>query len=63
MTNTLKFGMIFYFNDWAVSAGFIPPVLTIMALTVGITLFGMVLFLIMGKKFRRATMGSKVHEL
>ncbi|KUJ17087.1 MFS general substrate transporter [Mollisia scopiformis] len=61
--NTFGFGMIFYFNDWAVSAGFIPPVLTIMALAVGITLIGMVLFLAMGKRFRRATMGSKVHEL
>lgn len=55
--------MIFFYNDWAVSAGFIPPVMTIMALAVGITLIGMVLFLFMGKRFRRATMGSKVHEL
>lgn len=55
--------MIFFYNDWAVSAGFIPPVMTIMALAVGITLIGMALFLLMGKRFRRATMGSKIHEL
>lgn len=61
--NTFGFGMIFFYNNWAVSAGFIPPVMTSMALAVGITLIGMVLFLFMGKKFRRATMGSKVHEL
>lgn len=63
MIEETQFGIIFYFNNWAVSAGFIPPVLTIMALAVGITVAGMVLFLVMEKRFRRMTMGSVVHEL
>lgn len=54
--------MIFYFNDWAVRAGYIPPFLTIMALAVGFTTIGMVVFMIWGKQFRRLTMGAKVHS-
>ncbi|PMD47530.1 MFS general substrate transporter [Hyaloscypha variabilis F] len=61
--NSFGFGMIFYFNDWAAKDGFIPPVMTMMALTVGFTVIGMVVFMIWGKKFRRATMHSKLHTL
>lgn len=61
--NTFGFGLIFYYNDWAVRAGFIPPVMTIMALAVGFTTIGMVVFLVAGKSFRRRTAGSKVHSL
>jgi len=55
--------MIFFFNDWAVSAGFIPPVMTLMAITVGITTIGTVVFSIWGKQFRRMTMNSKLHSI
>ncbi|TVY65660.1 Protein HOL1 [Lachnellula suecica] len=61
--NTFGFGLIFFFNDWAVSDGFIPPVLTIMALSVGSTVVGMVVFLRWGKSFRRRTAGSRLHDL
>jgi hypothetical protein len=55
--------MIFFFNDWAVKNGFIPPVLTLMALAVGFTTVGMVIFMRWGKFFRRQTMASKLHSL
>jgi hypothetical protein len=55
--------MIFFFNDWAVKNGFIPPVMTLMALAVGLTTIGLVIFLKWGKVFRRQTMDSKLHSL
>jgi hypothetical protein len=55
--------MIFYYNDWAVKQGFIPPVMTWMALAVGVTTIGMVVFMIWGKNFRRMTKDSKLHSL
>lgn len=55
--------MIFFFNDWAVKNGFIPPVLTLMALAVGFTAIGMIIFLRWGKFFRLQTMDSKLHSL
>ncbi|KAH8655981.1 major facilitator superfamily domain-containing protein [Tricladium varicosporioides] len=61
--NTFGFGMIFYFNDWAIRSGFIPPVMTLMALAVGICTIGTAVFLIWGKQFRRTTQGSKLHLL
>jgi len=61
--NTFGFGMIFFFNDWAVKNGFIPPVMTLMALAAGFTTLGMVVFLKWGKNFRRMTMNSKLHSL
>jgi hypothetical protein len=61
--NTFGFGMIFFFNDWAVRSGFIPPVMTLMALAVGITTLGMVVFLKWGKACRRMTAGSALHSL
>ncbi|CAM1508575.1 Fc.00g054230.m01.CDS01 [Cosmosporella sp. VM-42] len=36
--NTFGFGMTYFINDWAVSDGFIPPVMLLMAMTAGITL-------------------------
>lgn len=62
-TDRKQFGMIFYYNDWAAKNGFIPPLVTMMALTVGFTVIGMVVFIIWGKSFRRATMNSKLHTL
>lgn len=61
--NTFGFGMIFFFNDWAVRSGFKPPVLTLMALAVGFSAIGTVVFLKWGKAFRRMTAGSKLHQL
>jgi hypothetical protein len=62
-TDTSQFGMIFYFNDWAARAGYIPPIMTLMALAVGFATIGTVVFLKWGKTFRRMTMNSKLHEL
>jgi hypothetical protein len=56
--NTFGFGMIFFFNDWAVKNGFIPPVMTLMALAASFTTLGMVVFLKWGKNFHRMTMNS-----
>ncbi|RDL35796.1 uncharacterized protein BP5553_06408 [Venustampulla echinocandica] len=61
--NTFGFGMIFFFNDWAVRAGFIPPVMTLMALCVGFTLIGTIVFLKWGKSLRLRTRDSKLHSL
>jgi hypothetical protein len=58
-----KFGMIFYFIDWAVKDGFIPPVMTIVTLTVGFSTIGAAVFIRWGKQFRRRTMGLKLHLL
>lgn len=55
--------MIFYFNDWAAEQGFLAPVLTLMALTVGFTLLGLGLFVPFGKTFRGWTKDSKLHGL
>jgi hypothetical protein len=43
--------MIFFYNDWAASDGFIPPLMTSMALGVGITVIGMCVFIPFGKTF------------
>lgn len=57
-----QFGMTYYYNDWAASAGFTPPLLMIMALTVGFSLVGTVLLPYFGKSLRRFTRTSKVHS-
>jgi hypothetical protein len=53
--------MTYYYNDWSTSAGFTPPLITIMALTVGFSLVGTVLLPYFGKSLRRITRASKVH--
>lgn len=58
-----QFGMTYYMNDWATKSGYIPPVMLLLAMNVGITLFGMVVFMFFGKTFRRWTKDSKVHSL
>jgi len=55
--------MIFYFNDWAAERGYLGPILTLMALTVGTSILGLVVFIRFGKQFRRMTKGSKLHSL
>ncbi|KAJ5052361.1 uncharacterized protein L3040_002112 [Drepanopeziza brunnea f. sp. 'multigermtubi'] len=57
------FGMIFFYNDWAASAGFIPPLMMSMALGVGITVIGMCIFIPYGKSFRRRTISSSLQFL
>ncbi|KAI1876764.1 uncharacterized protein JN550_000836 [Neoarthrinium moseri] len=61
--NTFGFGMIFYFNDWAAKDGFLGPILTLMALTVGFSILGLAVFIPFGKKFRCMTKDSKLHSL
>ncbi|EKD18685.1 dihydropyrimidinase [Drepanopeziza brunnea f. sp. 'multigermtubi' MB_m1] len=58
-----RFGMIFFYNDWAASAGFIPPLMMSMALGVGITVIGMCIFIPYGKSFRRRTISSSLQFL
>lgn len=55
--------MVFFFNDWAARQGFIAPVLTLMAITVGLSFIGLAVFVPFGKKFRRATKNSSLHML
>lgn len=55
--------MVFFFNDWAARQGYIAPVLTLMAATVGLSVLGLAIFIPYGKKFRRATMNSSLHSL
>lgn len=55
--------MIFFVNDFAVTSGFVAPILTLMALCVGFTVIGLVIFLKWGKQFRRWTKDSKLHML
>ncbi|KAK8042423.1 MFS general substrate transporter [Apiospora phragmitis] len=61
--NTFGFGMIFFFNDWAATGGYLAPVLTLMAITVGFCVIGLAVFIPSGKKFRRMTKDSKLHAL
>ncbi|PQE14259.1 MFS transporter protein [Rutstroemia sp. NJR-2017a BVV2] len=61
--NTYGFGMIFFFNNWTVSSGYIKPIMTSMAQCVGITTVGMLIFMRWGKNFRRMTRDSKLHNL
>lgn len=55
--------MIFFFNDWAATGGYLGPVLTLMAITVGISVIGLAVFIPFGKKFRHMTKDSKLHFL
>ena len=57
----MQFGMTYYMNNWATRSGFIPPVMLLMAMTVGITLIGMIILLRYGKACRRWTKDSEVH--
>ncbi|KAL5387000.1 hypothetical protein PMIN02_008276 [Paraphaeosphaeria minitans] len=61
--NTFGFGMTYYMNDWATNSGYISPVMLLLAMNVGITLLGMVVFMFFGKTFRRWTKDSKIHSL
>ena len=54
--------MTYFVNDWAITDGFVPPVMLLMAMTAGITLVGMVALIFFGKSCRRLTRNSKVHS-
>jgi len=54
--------MTYYINDWAIKSGFIPPLMLLMAMTVGFSLIGMVLLMFFGKTTRRWTRNAKVHD-
>jgi MFS family permease len=60
--NTFGFGMTYYMPGWAVADGFVPPVMMIMAMTVGISIIGVVAFMFFGKSCRRLTRNSKIHS-
>lgn len=62
LSNITQFGMTYYYNDWVVTSGFTPPLMMIMALTVGFSLVGTILFPYFGKSLRRWTRASKVHS-
>lgn len=55
--------MIFYLNDWAAEDGYLPPILMLMALTVGFSLLGLAVFIPFGKRFRHWTKDSALHAL
>ena len=61
--NDDQFGMTYYINDWIVRDGFIPPTGLLIGLTIALTLVGMVILMIWGKKMRRWTKNSKYHQL
>ena len=50
--NTFRFGMTYYIPNWAIANGFIPPIMMIMGMTVGISLVGVVGFMFFGKSCR-----------
>ena len=59
----MQFGMTYYINNWAADDGFIPPLLSLMAMAVGFSLTGVVFFMFFGKELRRCSRNSKVHSL
>lgn len=59
----LKFGMVFYYTDWTEEHGFVAPVLSLMAITVGFSVLGLAIFIPYGKRFRIATKDSTLHVL
>lgn len=61
--NTFGFGMVFFYNDWCARQGYIAPLLTLMAVSVGLALVGLAVFIPFGKKLRHATKNSALHAL
>jgi hypothetical protein len=54
--------MTYFINDWAVKSGFIPPILLLMAMTVGFGLIGGILLYFYGKTMRRWSRNAKIHS-
>lgn len=55
--------MVFFYTDWTEEHGFIAPVLSLMAITVGFSVLGLAIFIPYGKRFRIATKDSTLHVL
>lgn len=51
-----------FLNDWIVEIGYVGPLMTIAALSLGCMLFGGVLLYLYGKKLRGWSAGSSVHN-
>lgn len=60
--NVWGYGFSKFITPWTVKAGYIPPIMTNMALLVLWCSFG-ILFWYMGKTFRKWTRNSKVHSM
>jgi hypothetical protein len=57
-----QFGMTYFINDWAVKNGFIPPLMLLMAMTVGFSLIGGIFLYFYGKTMRRWSRNAKIHS-
>ncbi|KAF1813623.1 MFS general substrate transporter [Eremomyces bilateralis CBS 781.70] len=60
--NVWGYGFSRFITPWSMEVGFIPPIMTNMALTAFFTLCG-VIFFFYGKTFRRWSKNSKVHRM
>jgi hypothetical protein len=54
--------MTYWLNDWVVSAGYIEPLMILMAVTVAFSVIGIAVMMKYGKTFRRWTRNSKLHS-
>jgi hypothetical protein len=54
--------MTYFIEGWAEEKGWVEPIMTLAALGVGIPAIGAVIFWFYGKKMRRWTRNSKVHD-
>lgn len=61
--NMFALGMSYYVNNWVIAHGFLPPVMTLMGLTVAFGLVGMCVFMKWGKAMRTWTKNHKVHQI
>lgn len=55
--------MVFWWNTSITEHGFISPFLALMAVTVGLSVLGLAIFIPYGKRFRIATKDSTLHTL
>ncbi|KAG9942010.1 MFS general substrate transporter, partial [Aureobasidium melanogenum] len=60
--NVWGYGMSKFLNDWIVQIGYVGPLMTIAALSLGCMLFGAVPLYFYGKKLRGWSAGSSVHN-
>ncbi|KAH8803678.1 serine/threonine kinase 16 [Xylogone sp. PMI_703] len=60
--NSFGYGMTYFINPWLEKNGFIPPIITVGMLTVGIALVGLILFYFFGKACRKLTRNSIIHK-
>lgn len=54
--------MTYFINNWALESGYVPPIMQTMALAVGTPVLGMIVFHFWGKRARRSTRNSRVHD-